>query len=259
MENKLIIISIISLLLFSCSAGEYTHNPYNVAGFTEKGETRISGSYGIDLNGIGNFNFNGAYALTDYLSVGASASYVLGEYNDYNPLFGSFTPNNIHKIDGSYFDLGMGYYGTRSNDRFLFENYLGYGHAKIQYTVNDLDLGDITYFSHVNYHKLFNQLSVGYRNPKKYFEIYLPLRVSYILFHDVVRVSGYADTTPTVPKDKFVYSIGPVIRLGTERVKLELSNSYYNYPLENEFQSSNVYYNIGITILDPFDFFKKSE
>lgn len=255
MYSRFILISLLSIFLFSCAAGEYTNNPYNIAGFVEKGETSLTGSYGVSTNLSENLNLTAAYALTDHLRLGASASYVFGNYKDYNPLLGSYSPNNEHKIKGSYLDLGLGYFETNPDQTFLFESYLGYGHAQILYTVKDIEMEGFVYVSDVNYHKLFNQFSVGYRTPSKHFEIYFPLRVSYVFFHDVIR---FPDTDSN-SQDSFLYTMGPVFRLGTEKIKLEVSNSYYSYPSKNKFQPDNYSINIGLTVLDPFEFLKKTK
>lgn len=255
MYSRFIILSLLSILLFSCAAGEYTSNPYNIAGFSEKGETRVTGSYGGSLGGDENANLTGAYALTDHLRLGGSASYVFGGIKDYNPLLGSYSPNNVHKFKGSYLDLGLGYFETNTDQTFLFESYFGYGHAQLLYTVNDVETEDLIYVSQVNYHKIFNQFSVGFRSPSKYFEIYFPLRVSYVFFHDVVRSSNADPDTQS--QDSFLYTMGPVFRFGTEKIKLEISNSYYAYPKsKRNFEMVPFYVNFGLTILDPFDLAK---
>lgn len=258
MKIKVLLLASLGIFLSSCVTTVYTHNPHNLAGFTEKGQSSLNASYGMSFHDGENINLNAAYAITDNLRLGANASYIIGRFHS-NRLFGSEIDEE-HKNVGSYIDLGLGYYRTNASQTLLFENYLGYGHASLNHTIKHPDLDNFTSFADINYHKVFNQLSVGYRNPGKYFEAYIPVRLGYLFYHDILIFESNVDNTSLHPKDKFMFSSGFVMRFGTEKYKMEFSNYYYTYSYDIEpMLFPSFYTSFGIVIFNPFDFLNKTK
>ncbi len=239
----LLLLSIFCAMFFitSCSHTYYNANTHNVPLFEEKNEFRISMT---DISNIGGeFEFQGAYALTDNIGIAGNCY---------------FTPG-VH-----YFDISSGMYKPL-NSNYIFETYVGAGLYNQSHTYTTAE-----YYSGLN---LILPVNVGTSNLKavrsfiqpsiglktEYVDIaFSPRFTSFYVFDvknniNVELDSGnYAEKESSIlngisnHKSYFFFDPAITLRVGWKYIKFQAQYSY-NIPVGyNNFNYKESNLSIGI-------------
>jgi len=195
---------ILSVFLFSSCASIYIMSPQNVPGFKEAKETKMTANISIQHEDILSCGFNSslsiAHSFTDKFAFIGGGSFLRGR-ND---------------SSGFYANIGLGYF-KGFNNNFVFENYIGYGNGG---TTGDF-INTYPNFFRLRYHSLFNQASVTFKSPNKWFETAISLKFSQINHYKANNPSLYYEILHMEP---ISYLIEPslIMRFGNESVKMEV-------------------------------------
>jgi len=243
LSNYLLLIGVI---LTGCGPVLYSNVGHNVPLLQEKGEfvgtlnfSSSSGAWTAN-GGAGKFG----YALSDKIQV-IGSFYAMSNVKD--------PENDEWEGNGTYWELGSGWYGAMENPKFRYEAILGLGGSKIKNS-SLINRGE---YINSSYLKPFFQPSLGFIS--RYFEAALTPRITYLTFtqSNDYRIN-LGDLTNSVDffeaqNNKVVFEPGLTLRGGYEGVMLEIQYSYSflkehsdeYYLINNEFVSVGVRFLIG--------------
>lgn len=156
---------ILSIFLSGCSKALYVPNNLNTPLFQKKEEFRFN--VGMTANSPrANFDFQGAYAISDKFAVMANSSFMPNPTNSHHLIEGAFGVYSAFAPDQNGFHMGR------------FETFGGYGFGWASESENITELTG-------RYQRAFLQPAVGFRNEK--FDVILATRVSAVNFTDYRR------------------------------------------------------------------------
>lgn len=232
-------------LFMACGPVLYSNVGHNVPLFQEKGEfsghASISGSDGAwSANGIG---LQGAYSVSDKVAL-ISSFYSLKE--------DKFEANDHEwEGNGTYFELGGGFFGGNPKKNFLYEIFAGMGSAGIK---NQSRIREE--YINVKYLKPFIQPSLAFSI--LYFELALTPRIAYLNYtakDDFLFIQDGDQMNPIEYFNKnnnlILFEPGITIRAGFPAVKLEVlyNRSSLKEPLINYTLVNRNYFSFGLRFL----------
>jgi hypothetical protein len=226
-------IIIIACFFVNCSPVPYANVGMNVPMIKNKGEVNLNGSYGItdDAEGIG---LQAAAAVDSSWSIAASFYSMKS------------SPGDDWKGRGSYFDFGMGKFGSTQDGNFIYDGYLGVGFGSIKNEYQGSKLN-------VNFIKPYLQGSLGYSH--QIVDVALTARFAVVNF----RNEDFFFTDPVNQleaanffeenRSKFVFEPGITVRVGYRDLRLSMQFSTSTFKPKNENANANVntdYFSIGL-------------
>ncbi|PKP36927.1 MAG: hypothetical protein CVT98_06800 [Bacteroidetes bacterium HGW-Bacteroidetes-15] len=215
MKKTLLPILVFAIASSSCTTTYYVPNSATVPLLREKGEKQVAITMGTSDYTI-NYGISGAFAISNNIGTIVNATYINGGEADGAFIAGDYNPNR----KGSMAELGIGYYKAfPTNNRVVFETYLGYGFLKGNVAVNNTQ--SISY----QIHRPFIQPSFGYTS--KYLDAALGLRLVQIYYSNVNPSQIFADDAEALNlfyslDKKILFEPSLTIRVGVESIKLQL-------------------------------------
>lgn len=239
------LIELCALVLISCSPIVYSNVGHNAPMFEEKGEVSINPSYSssntaqnLSDDAVRGIGFQGGYSLTDKVAL-ISSFYSMGR--------GRSSDSQEWEGNGTYFEIGGGYYGRSQNKKIGYEVLGGIGFGGIK----NKSLNGEEYLN-VNFSKPFIQPSIGFIS--KYFEFSFIPRIAYVSIEDRgLRINDsnlLSDLRRQFENNnkQLVFEPGLQLRFGFENVKMQIqwSISNFNFSTEEVNFSYESYGSIGL-------------
>ena len=180
---------LMAVIISSCSSPRFAYSPsaHNAPVLTQKGDSKIGGSYSTNFTGeskqnnvlVDNrsrgFDLQGAYAITDNFAVQASYFY------RWEQTTGGPDSSNI-LYNRNLTELGIGYYiPLNDNKKIFFQVFAGAGLGRFSFTDNS-KLGN--FFHQANISKIYLQPALLFRS-KGSFTTAISLRGSIIQYSKV--------------------------------------------------------------------------
>lgn len=228
---SVLLLSVVGILLCSCSATYYSANSQNVPLMTQKGDFIFQGGLakGDEAEKI---EFSSAYAISDHFAVMGNTC---------------FYHNNNSTDKGTLLEGGVGYYTPLQNEKWIFETYAGFGYGQGS---NFFDSEHTSF----KLNRYFIQPDFGFST--KYFDAIVSVRGAFINYFDVTQ---YYDTFsssqqgPYYPLSSgsgyFLVEPSFTLRMGHKFAKLQFQIGYSENLTDGHFYQDRIHAS-GMLVLD---------
>jgi hypothetical protein len=166
-------IFLIAFTLQSCTHYYYGPNSSNIPLLQKKDDGRISAAIAGADETTG-FELQSAYAFSNHIGGMLNFYTTVGKEETSSNSFSSPSTKQVEKGNGTFIELGVGYFTPINTPKWIFETYTGLGTGTINNTYTNNET------SQVGLTKLFIQPSIGYSSAKGTFHVALSSRFSHV-------------------------------------------------------------------------------
>lgn len=224
-----------TVLFYSCSPNFYVPNQQHVPGFTSQGQTKLSASLVLNPdNDVKGGDVQLAHSITDRTAILFNVNKYYG-YNKSSQFHGFPFGSNNYDLGGSGHALEVGYGYFKANDSRVITEV--YGFASLASFCNNTHLGDLNGNFKGKFTRLAIQPSITYKT--KYFEAALSSRINHLHYYKIRGQYELYDELLENTPDNFFFEPAITLRIGFNRVKLQLQYQYSYWLNSNKLNENN--------------------